>query len=38
MMMWASRRGADGSVQLWLADFVMELDRKPQAHDPSSGH
>ncbi len=38
LMMWASRRGADGSVQLWLADFVMELDRKPQAHDPSSGH
>jgi hypothetical protein len=24
-VMWASRRGADGSVQLWIADFVMDL-------------
>ena len=26
LMMWTSRRSDDGSVQLWLADFVMELD------------
>jgi tricorn protease-like protein len=26
MMMWTSRRSNDGSVQLWLADFVLDLD------------
>ncbi|MHC4769776.1 MAG: hypothetical protein ACYTEI_13855 [Planctomycetota bacterium] len=26
LMMWTSRRSEDGSVQLWLADFLMELD------------
>lgn len=26
-MMWTSQRGADGSSQVWLADFVMPLDR-----------
>jgi TolB protein len=26
LMMWTSRRSEDGSVQLWLADFVMDLD------------
>jgi hypothetical protein len=26
LMMWTSRRSDDGSIQLWLADFVMELD------------
>jgi TolB protein len=26
LMMWTSRRSEDASVQLWLADFVMDLD------------
>ena len=26
-MMWTSQRGADGSSQVWLADFLMPLDR-----------
>ncbi|MHC4415381.1 MAG: TolB family protein [Planctomycetota bacterium] len=26
-MMWTSRRGEDGSIQLWVADFVMKLDK-----------
>jgi TolB protein len=26
LMMWTSRRGSDGSIQLWVADFVMDLD------------
>ena len=26
LLMWTSRRGPAGSVQLWLADFVMELE------------
>jgi Tol biopolymer transport system component len=29
MMMWTSRRSEDGSVQLWLADFVMDLNAGP---------
>ena len=27
VMMWTSRRSDDGSVQLWLADFVLELEK-----------
>lgn len=27
-MVWTSRRGASGSVQLWMADFVMDLDAR----------
>lgn len=30
LMMWTSQRGADGSSQVWLAEFVMPLDRKGQ--------
>ena len=28
-MMWTSQRGADQSSQVWLADFVLELDGDP---------
>lgn len=28
-MMWTSQRGEDGESQLWIADFVLELDPKP---------
>ena len=27
-MMWTSQRGVDGSSQVWIADFVMPLDRE----------
>ncbi len=26
LMIWSSRRGEAGTVQLWVADFVMDLD------------
>lgn len=35
LMMWTSRRGKDGTVQLWLADFVMDLDPKQEADEPT---
>jgi hypothetical protein len=28
LMMWTSRRSEDESIQLWLAEFVMDLERK----------
>ncbi|MHC4218206.1 MAG: TolB family protein [Planctomycetota bacterium] len=34
MMMWTSRRGEDNSVQLWLADFVMDLEPTRGADEP----
>jgi hypothetical protein len=34
LMMWTSRRSEDGSVQLWLADFVMDLDPKRETDEP----
>ena len=39
MMMWTSQRGADKSSQVWIADFVMPLDRGDEAmveaaHEP----
>lgn len=30
-MMWTSQRSADGSSQVWIADFVMPLERDPEA-------
>jgi len=38
-MMWTSQRGADKSSQVWIADFVMQLDRADElaaeaAHEP----
>ncbi len=38
VMMWTSRRGPDGSVQLWAADFVMDLDGGTPADEPREGH
>ncbi len=29
-MLWTSQRGRDGSSQLWVADFVMDIDRAAQ--------
>jgi hypothetical protein len=36
-MLWTSQRGEDGRSQLWIADFVMELDPAPEGggYDPS---
>ena len=34
VMIWTSQRGADGESQLWVADFVIELD-SPGAADAS---
>ena len=33
-MMWTSQRGADGSSQVWIADFVLPLD--PDAQPPDA--
>ncbi len=39
VMMWTSRRGPEGSVQLWAADFVMDLDGGSRADEPrDAGH
>lgn len=37
VMMWASRRSEDGSVQLWVADFIMDLDPVREADEPRQG-
>ena len=29
-MIWTSKRGPSGSSQLWVADFVIDLDKRPQ--------
>ena len=33
-MMWTSQRGADGSSQVWIADFVLPLERDVVADAP----
>lgn len=30
LMMWTSQRGEDGESQLWVADFLLDLDATPQ--------
>jgi hypothetical protein len=37
LMMWTSRRGPDGTVQLWVADFVMDLDSDRGSHESPHG-
>jgi hypothetical protein len=36
LMMWTSRRSEDGSIQLWLAEFVMQLS--PEQEADATGH
>jgi TolB protein len=38
LMMWTSRRGPEGSVQLWLADFVMDVDSVGGSHESPYGN
>ena len=37
LMMWTSRRGPDGTIQLWVADFEMDLEPRQETNGSRNG-